>query len=486
MNKTKIKSLTLNFIMNSVLTMSSFIFPLITFPYVSRILLPEGLGKVSFATSVISYFSLLARLGIPTYGIRACAQVRDNKEALTKTVQEIFIINLIMSVFTYLIFFIFLFTVPRLQQDKTLFIIMSATIIFDTIGVEWLYKAMEQYTYITIRSVAFKLIALFAMIIFVNVQSDYVIYGAVSIFATSASSILNFINARKYIGMKHVDSYDLKKHVKLVLIFFAMACATTVYTNLDTVMLGFIKTDTDVGYYSAAVKIKSILVSIVTSLGVVLLPRSTYYMENGLSDEFLRITKKALNFVILVATPLVIYFMLFAKEGIYFLSGDAYNGSIVPMQIIMPTVLLIGVTNVMGIQMLIPLGKEKNVLCSVIAGGIINIIINSILIPQMSAAGAAIGTIIAEIVVLIVQYYYTKDMVLDIFKKIHYLSIICASLAGVMLSFWVKYLNLSSLITLVISGLLFFGAYTVVLAISKEPLILEFILKLYNNKRRPS
>ena len=190
----KQKSLKLNVIMNMILTMSSFIFPLITFPYVSRILLPEGTGKVSFATSLISYFSMFAQLGIPMYGIRACAKVRDNRQELTRTAQELLIINLIMSVISYVVLFIAIAFVPRLQSEKTLYVIVSFTIILTSIGMEWLYKALEQYTYITIRSVIFKFIALIAMFLLIHKKSDYVIYGGISILAASASNIFNFIN----------------------------------------------------------------------------------------------------------------------------------------------------------------------------------------------------------------------------------------------------------------------------------------------------
>lgn len=143
----KQKSLKLNFVMNSILTMSQFIFPLITFPYVSRILLPVGTGKVSFATSIVSYFTLFAQLGIPTYGIRACAKVRDKREELSKMVQELFIINLVMSLIAYVVFFAAIYYVPRFRQDKELFLVIGLTIFFNAIGMEWLYKALEQYTY---------------------------------------------------------------------------------------------------------------------------------------------------------------------------------------------------------------------------------------------------------------------------------------------------------------------------------------------------
>ena len=348
------KSLKLNFIMNAILTMSQFIFPLITFPYVSRILLPVGTGKVSFATSLISYFSMFAQLGIPTYGIRACAKVRDNREELTRTVQELLSINIVMNVISYGVLVFALLFIPRLQEDRTLYFVVSATIFLTSIGMEWLYKALEQYTYITIRSIIFKFIALVAMFLLIHKQEDYVAYGGISILASSASNIFNFINVHKYIDLKPVGNYNFRRHLKPIFVFFAMSCATTIYTHLDTVMLGFMATDADVGYYNAAVRIKSILVSIVTSLGTVLLPRASYNIEHGLMDSFWRISKKAINFVFLIATPLTLYFIFFAKEGIYFLSGSAYAGSVIPMQLIMPTLSFIGLSNILGIQILVP------------------------------------------------------------------------------------------------------------------------------------
>ena len=301
--------------MNIILTMSSFIFPLITFPYVSRILLPVGTGKVSLATSIITYFSMFAQLGIPTYGIRVCAAARDDRKKLSKIAQELLIINLIMCVVSYIVLFGMIFSVSKMQEEKNLYIVLSFTIILTSIGMEWLYKALEQYTYITVRSVCFKFIALVAMFLLIHEQKDYVIYGGITIFAASASNVLNLINAHKYIDLKPVGNYDFKQHMKPILIFFAMSCATTIYTNLDTVMLGFMSTDADVGYYNAAVKIKVILVSVVTSLGTVLLPRASYYIQRGEVKEFHRITKKwHLNFCLFNSNTFVCIFHLFCKR----------------------------------------------------------------------------------------------------------------------------------------------------------------------------
>jgi len=467
------KSLKKNFLLNCLLTGSSIIFPVITYPYVSRILLPSGMGIVSLAISIVAYFDLFAQLGIPTYGIRACARVRDSREKLSRTVHEILTINLITTLLSYLALIIAIFAVPKMREEKTLYFIVSSTMFLSAVGMEWLYKALEQYTYITLRSLCFKLIALVSMFLLIHKQSDYVYYGLISIFATSASNLLNLINARKLIDFKYLGDYHFSKHLKPVFVFFAMACATTIYTNLDTVMLGFVCNDSEVGIYHSAVKIKCVLVSVVTSLGAVLLPRVSSYMEKGNEIEFWRICKKSLNFVILLSVPLALYFMLFARPSVYLLSGGAFEGSIFPMRIIMPTLVFIGVTNVLGIQILVPMLKEHMVLSSAVVGAVVNLIANIALIPEYGAAGAALGTVLAEGAVLLVQYIALRKFSKDLFRNIQYLKIVFALLAGVLSSVWTLYTPLSNFMTLAISSLLFFGAYGAVLLLTGEPLVYE-------------
>ena len=472
------KSLKLNFIMNAILTMSSFLFPLITFPYVSRILLPIGTGKVSFANSVVTYFVMISQLGIPTYGIRACAIVMNDEEKMKKTVYELFLINVVMSILAYIVFFGALIYVPRLRADRTLFLITGTLIFFNTIGVEWLYKALEQYTYITVRSIIFKFIALIAMFALVHDVDDYVIYGGISIFAASASNAFNFIRLRKIIGKKKVSQLNFKQHFKPVFTFFIISCATTIYTNLDNVMLGFMKDDVEVGYYNAATKIKNILVSIVTSLGTVLMPRASYYLQNGMEDEFYKLSKKAIKFVFLAATSMMIYFMLFAREGVLFLSGEAFESAILPMMIVMPTLLFIGLTNIMGIQMLVPMGREDAVMISTFAGAIVDLILNAIAIPILGASGAAIGTLVAEFVVLIVQLIYLRKDVAFLYNGQSYLKLLIALIAAFIAGCAVKLLISGIFIKLVISAMLFFGVYALILYILKEEIVTENVNKV--------
>ena len=315
------------------------------------------------------------------------------------------------------------------------------------------------------------------MFALVRDTDDYVIYGGISIFAASASNVFNFIRLRKIIGKRKVTNLNFRRHFKPVFTFFIISCATTIYTNLDNVMLGFIKDDVEVGYYNAATKIKNILVSIVTSLGTVLMPRTSYYIQQGMMDEFYRLSKKAIKFVLLIASAMMIYFMIFAREGVLFLSGEAFEGAILPMIIVMPTLLFIGLTNIMGIQMLIPMGKENAVMISTFVGAIVDLILNAICIPMLGSTGAAIGTLVAEFVVLIVQMIYLKKDVRYLYSKQDYPKILAALLIAVVSAGIVKVFVPGVFIKLVISAVLFFGLYGIALYVMKEEIVTENLNK---------
>ena len=475
------KSIKINFIMNSLLSLSSLIFPLITFPYISRVLTPSGTGKLSFASSVVSYFSLFAQLGIPTYGIRACSKVRDDRRELSKTVHELFLINTLMSIFSYILLMLMILLIPRLRDDPRLFLVTGLVIIFNDLGMEWLYQALEKYSYIAVRSILFKIVAILLMFWLVKKPSDYIIYCAISVLASSGSKILNFIQLRKYIDIKSYEKYTFKKHIKPILVFFAMSCAVTIYTNLDVVMLGFLKTDTDVGYYNAAVKVKTILVSIVTSIGAVLLPRTSYYIEHGMRKDYIFIVKKAIRFVLLISVPLTVYFMLFARECIIFISGNLYENSILPMIVIMPTVVFIGISNIIGYQLLIPNGKENVVMKSELLGAGVDLVMNCLLIPIYASTGAAIGTLFAELVVLLYQF---KEITLEertCFLNDSFIKIIIGVLISTGSCILLKrYISSSEFIILLVSSILFFGVYFAFMIIAKEKFIMDILNDIKN------
>lgn len=394
-------SVKLNMAMNMLLAASSIVFPIITLPYVSRALGPEYLGKVYFGNSVVMFFSMLAELGIPVYGIRACAKVRDNRLELTRTVHEILAINLLTCILVYFAIALSVITVPKLIQERAVIAAMSGIIILNALGIEWMYKAIEKYSYITIRSVAFKLIAFISLFALVKGPDDYIIYATISIFAASASNILNIINAHKYIDFKHVGGYRYKRHFKGLLYLFMMAAAVNIYTNMDLAILDFIKGDAVAGCYGLAVKVKVALVSLTTSVSAVLLPRTSFYYEKGYKDEFNGLIASTLKLVELIAIPVVIIFMIFAGEVVYVLGGSEFTDAVLPMRILMPSIFIIVASNIIGMQMLVPMGREKEVAIAAVIGAAVDLALNLLMIPSLGSAGAAIATVAAEICVLV-------------------------------------------------------------------------------------
>ena len=471
----KIHSVKYNLAMNAILKVANIIYPIITFPYVSRILLPAGTGKASFGASVVTYFLLAAQLGIPVYGIRECGRVRDDKEKLTRLVHELLIINTATMTLAYAAFIICIFAIPRLSADKPLFLTCGLAIFLNVLGVEWLYQGLEQYQYITIRSVVFKAIALAATFLLIHTQKDYVIYAGITVFASSGSYVLNFINLRKIVPMRWLGGYHVRRHLRPVLIFLGLAASIEIYNSVDKVMLGFMKTDAEVGYYNAAVKVKNVLVAFLGSVGSVTLPRASNYMKKGRMDDFRKMSAKALNGMLVLAVPIMVYFIFFAKECILFLSGNDYLPSIAPMQFLMPTVLLIGITSITGTQMLVPMDKQKYVFYSTLGGAVIDVIVNALLIPGMNSTGAAIGTLVAEIVVLIIQVKALGPVLPPLLANISYGKIILGTFAATIASIWLKMTGLRNFIILIAGAAVFFAVYFGLLCLMKEKMTVSIV-----------
>jgi len=472
----KIHSVKYNFIMNAILTVAGIIFPLITFPYISRVLLVEGSGKVAFATSVVTYFTMFASLGIPTYGVRACAIVRDNKEKLSKTVQELLIISGGTTLLTYIVFGISLFVIPEFAQERTLLLIVGLGIGLNTIGVQWLYNALEQYSYITTCSILFKVIGMILMFLLVKESSDYQIYGGVYVIASFGSYVLNFICLRKFVTFQKTGTYQFKQHLKHIMVFFAMSAGASIYLNLDVVMLRFLQSNEAVGYYNAGIKVKTVLVTCVTSLGTVLLPRLSYYIETADKKAFQLMVGKAFRFVFVAASAVTVYFSIFARESILLLSGEAFLPAVGPMMILMPTVLLIGLSNVTGIQILTPNGREREVMYSIWGGAILDFVLNLIVIPKFSANGAALSTLLAEGMVLLLQCWFLRDVLWSYIRQVQCWKIVIALAVASVMTIPVKiWIDSGVFVTLLVSAIIFFGGYAVVLLLLKEPFVSEIL-----------
>ena len=476
----KIHSIQYNFIMNIILKMSAFVFPLISFPYESRVLKASGNGKIAFAVAVVNYFSLFASLGIPSYGVKACAQVRDNKEKLSTIVQELLLINFCCMAVSYIAFIGMMLIVPEFRNEPALLWINSTSIFLSAIGVEWFYQAIEQYDYITFRNIAFKILSIILMFVFVKTSKDYIIYAGITVVGTYGSNILNAFRLPRYISLKKTTKYSIKRHIAPIIALFLYNAATTIYTNLDTVMLGMMTTDDQVGYYNAAVKIKGILASVVTAMSAVLLPRVSYYLSNNNRNEFLRIIQKTFQFVLLISIPLVVFFDLAAKPAIMILAGKDYFPSIIPMQIITPAIVFIGIGSITAWQMLIPLCMENVTVIGAVVGAIIDLVINFFLIPMFGASGAAIGTLIAEIGVVCVHFWALRAELRHITLGRETIKIMVAAGVSIVVYIVVDHFLFDGyiLIRLAILGGSYFISYFLFLLAGREEIATEYARKM--------
>ena len=403
-------SLKRNFVLNLLNTVTGLLFPLITFPYASRILLPSGIGQVQFFQSIIDYIALCTSLGIPLYAVREISKIRNDKTLTSKTTAEILLLHAMLTFGGYLIVLILISSVGKIQVDIPLFMLLSATLIFNAIGVPWFYQAVEDFKYITIRTVAIRIISLFALFILVKTKEDLLYYGAITVFANVGSNVFNFFRLRKFIDLNCFDLKSLNpgRHLKPALQIFVLNLIVSIYINLDSVMLGFLKNEQAVGYYSASTRLTKTILGIVTSFGTVLLPRFSNMIGNGQINEFNVLANKAVSFVIALSLPLSIGLGFMATPIIHLFCGPNFDPSILTLQLIAPIILFIGLSGIVGMQILYPQGKERMVIIATAAGAIINFTLNYLLIPQYAQYGAAIATTCAEFLVIAIMLIIGK------------------------------------------------------------------------------
>lgn len=415
----KAPSIKANAVFNVFRKLMTLIFPLITFPYSSRILLPDGIGKVAFARSFVEYFITIATLGIYTYGIREAAKVRDDRLQLSKLSREILTINLVSTVIAYLLLFISMACIPKLEAYRPLLIIISAKILFTSLGLEWLYGGMEDYKYITVRAFIFQIISVILLFAFVHRPEDYLIYASIAVISNVGSHICNWIHSKKYIDLFVRTKLELKKHIKPIIILFAMAEVTKIYQVLDVTMLGFLCGDWDVGIYTSATKINRIIINLITAIGVVVLPRLAYFIKNGDTKKFQELVYKNFDIFFLLSVPSAIGLSLVGKAAILAFSGENFMAAVPVMRIMNTIIVISGIGSVVGTQTFIPMGKEKLVLYSLLLGSIANIALNFLLIPRYQALGAAVATVGSQIVLVGTELFWCRKIV-DLRKVVNY------------------------------------------------------------------
>ena len=419
-----------SFIFNLINTVSSLLFPLITFPYASRVLFAEGIGQVNFFSSIITYISLFSSIGIPMYAVREIGRVRDDDRLRSVVAIEIIILHASLTLLGYAAVAIICVTVHKVQLDIPLFLLLSVNLIFAAIGCEWFYQGIEDFKYITIRGLIIKVISVVILFTLVKTRDDLMFYALCMITGTVGGNIFNFVRLRKYTNKTYLKIKELHpfRHLKPALHVFVLNLTVSIYVNLDTVMLGFISGNEATGLYVASTKITKMILGIVSSLGIVLLPRLSNLYANEKIDEFKRLANKSAHFIIALSLPLTIGLIIMAPTLIYLFAGPTYYPAIRTLRILSPIIIAIALSGLVGLQILYPQGKINKVIISTAIGAIVNFGLNMVLIPILAQDGAAIATLVAEITVTITMIIISSKYVPFLLISKKYLNYLMASL----------------------------------------------------------
>lgn len=375
-------------------------FPFITGIYVARVLLPSDIGQVETARNLANYFITFSLLGIPTYALRECSKLRDDKMALSKLYSELFIINAI-SVSLFLISYIGLvFLIEAYRQYLFLYLITGFGIALNFLYVSWLYEGLERFDFISIRNILFKILCFILLVVFVRGPNDLYIYASISVIGTAGNYLINFIFARKHVKFTF-KGLSFKKHLKPIMILAFTYLAIELYSMVDITMLSWMKPKESVAFYSYAARIKSILLTILNTFTIVIVPRLASYFKDGKHNQYKQLLQRVLYTIIHFAVPAIIGIWFVSDYVLVAIYGDAYLNSSPVLKILSFVLVISPIGYLLGSRVCLTTGHEGKMVLPVALGAASNIIFNFVLIPPFAENGAALASVASEIVVLI-------------------------------------------------------------------------------------
>ena len=390
------RSLKINMLLNAVRGMLSVLFPLITFPYVSRILGAEGLGRYNFSNSVIGYFTLLAGLGISSYAIREGAAIREDPPQLNRFANELFTINILSTVFSYAVLAVLLVASSTMKSYRLLLVILSLQVLLRTLGIEWIYSIYEDYLYITVRSIIFQFISLVLLFCCVHTRDDVIVYAVITVLACAGSNLLNYYHARQWLRIRLTRHIDWKRHLRPIFVLFGMALTASIYVNSDVTVLGILCGDKTVGIYSAASKIYSVVKNILGTVLVVSIPRLSSFYGTGRMDAFRSTALQIYRTMVTVMLPAMTGIMILSKPIVLLISGQEYIEAASSLQILSIALLFSMSAWFWGQCILVPMKHEEEVFRITVVSAVLNLILNILLIPFWQEEAAAFTTVLAE------------------------------------------------------------------------------------------
>lgn len=397
-----VKSIKVNAILNGFRNLLNVVFPLITFPYVSRVLSVDGLGRYSFSYTFVNYFVLIASLGINNYAIREGSRKRNDKEQISKFCSQIFSLNMFATVVAYVLLFACLFLLPALNKYEVCILIFSISMFFTTLGTDWLYTIYEDFAFVAARTVIFKLVSLVLLVLFVRHENQYLVYAGITVFSSVGASLLNFIYARRLCRIRFTIHIDIRKHFRSVIILFAYSIAVALFGNIGMTMLGFLRGTYTVGIFSVSVKIYEAVKTVLSAVLMVSVPRLSMYLGNKLFTEYRELLSKVFKMLILFTIPTMIGILSISTDVAVLLSGQRYARAGQSLAILSVALLFSVFGWFYNECMLIPARKELIVLCSTFLGAVASMGLNYLFIPKWNENAAAFATVVAEFIQMII------------------------------------------------------------------------------------
>ena len=475
------KSISKNYIYNLSYQILTLIIPLITTPYLSRVLGAEAIGIYSYTLSIATYFILFGTLGIGLYGQREIAYVQDNKEKRSIAFWEIILLKIILMTISTAIFW---FTYASGGEYKIYFRCLVIELISNCIDISWFFQGLEEFKKTVVRNTFVKLIFTISLFIFVKSSNDLYIYIILITGANLLGNVSLWLYLPKYLQKIKINELNILKHLKPTFLLFIPQVAVQVYTVLDRTMIGEIISDkSEVGFYEQAQKIVKILLTVVTSLGTVMVPRMANTFAKGDTEQLKKYMYRSFKFVYTLAFPIMVGLFLVAGEFVPIFFGEGYSKVVILINVILPIVLFIGISNIIGTQYLLPTKRQKEFNISVIVGALFNFVLNIFFIKKFASIGASITTCIAEFIVTMIQIYFVRKEFE--YKKIIKLSInnIIASLVMLIVVYGISLIvPITGIYLIALKIILGSIIYFIILLLLKDEFIKGILEKLNEKK----
>lgn len=419
----KTPSVKRNFIYNILYQLLTIVTPLLVTPYVSRVLQPEGIGIYAYAYATANYFVLVTMMGLNNYGNRMIAKNRENRSNLSQVFWGIYLMQLSISIICIIGYMLM---VVIFKDNNIIYWIMILYVISAGIDITWFFQGLEEFRITIGRNAIVKIISTICIFIFVKSKSDVAIYTLIMVGAIFLNQVLLWPFVPKFVDHVKIELCDIIKHIKPNLILFIPTIAISFYRVMDKIMLGAMSGTVEVGFYDSTDKLISLPLCIVTAFGTVMLPRMSNLVNKLKIDQLSEIVQKSLALAVLISAPIMAGMMSIITDFVPFYYGTGYDKCVVLFYILLPSTLFIAMANVVRTQVLLPNELDKVFVWSCILGAITNIIINTLLIPKLGSVGAAIGTLVTEIIVFWVQIIYARKYV-DFLEPLKFIVIVLFS-----------------------------------------------------------